>query len=257
VAEDDEGWRYAGYHPQEWARSGVGRPSDHPSRDAYIGAGQEFQAAYLRSWVLRARRQKFAPCGGILIAQLVDAFPAISAAIVDHARRPKRAYRTVTDAFAPLLLTVDLPDETSANPSLPRLGRGRPYRLRLLIVNDDASIQGAARLRWRVDRERGPQAGWWPATRGWFARRRFRGQEWVTIPDQLDPAAVVAEPLVRLHADGLYRLSGELDIDGRTVAVLDERFLVSDPVALAPAFSKGRAVRRSPSQQRASAPVPR
>ncbi len=254
VADDDEGWRYAGYHPDEWTRSGVGPPSAHPSRDAYVRAGQEFQADLLRFCLLRSRRQKFAPCGGVLVARLVDAHPAISAAIVDHARRPKRAYRAVTDAFAPLLLTVDLPDDGFLTEGfLGQLSRGRPYRLRLVIVNDDPEQRGVARLRWRVDRERGPQAGWWRSMRGWFARRRFRGQDWVTIPDQLDPATVVAEPLVRLHADGLYRLAAELEVNGRTVAVMDERFLVAEPPTRAERFSADRAARRAPTGQ--SAPV--
>ena len=243
IADDDQSWRYAGYHPQEWHQSGVGPPSAHISRDAYIGAGQEFQAGFLRSAVLRARRHKFAHCGGILIAPFVDPFPAISPAIVDHARRPKRAYRAVSDAFAPLLLTVDLPDESGSDSPFPQLGRGRPYRLRLLIVNDDPECHGVARLRWQVDRERGPQSGWWRAARGWFARRRFRGQLWVTIPDQTEPAAVVAEPLIRLHADGLYRLSAELDLNGRRLALMDERFLVSEPPARERRISEGRVAR--------------
>jgi beta-mannosidase len=255
IADDDQSWRYAGYHPQEWAQSGVGPPSAHLSRDAYIGAGQEFQAGFLRSAVLRARRHKFAHCGGILIAPFVDPFPAISASIVDHARRPKRAYRAVSDAFAPLLLTVDLPDETGSDSPLPQLGRGRPYRLRLLIVNDDPEYQGVARLRWRVDRERGPQSGWWRSARGWFARRRFGGQLWVTIPDQAEPAAVVAEPLIRLHADGLYRISAELDVDGTRVALMDERFLVSEPPARRRRISEDQAVRRLRSDRPAPAAV--
>ena len=132
---------------------------------------------------------------------------------------------------------------------LARLVRGRPHRLLLVIVNDDAEQRGIARLRWRVDRERGPQADWWRAMRGWFARRRFRGQDWVTIPDALDPATVVAEPLVRLHADGLYRLAAELEVNGRTVATMDERFLVADPPTRAEGFSADRAARRAPSGQ--------
>ncbi len=254
VADDDEGWRYAGYRPQEWVRSGLGPPSGYPSRDAYIRAGQEFQANFLRACLLTLRRQKFGPCGGVLVSQLVDAFPAISPAIVDHARRPKRAYRTVMDAFAPLLLTVELPEgETAERGALAQLARGRPYRLRLVIVNDDPEQHGMARLRWRVDRERGPQSGWWRAMRGWFARRRFRGQDWVTIPDQLDPACVVAEPLVRLHADGLYRLAADLEVNGKTVATMEERFLVGEPTLRARGINEDRAVRQAARQQAAPA----
>ena len=103
VADDDENWRYAGYQPAEWRRSGIGPPSAHPSRDAYVRASQEYQAHLLRFAIDRFRRQKFAHCGGVLLFQLVDSFPAITAAIIDQARRPKRGYRVVADAFAPVI----------------------------------------------------------------------------------------------------------------------------------------------------------
>src|SRR5438552_427081 len=128
------------------------------------------------------------------------ATPAIS--------RPKRAYRAVTDAFAPLFLTVDLPeDQAAVDGLLLRLPRGRLQHLRIVCVNDDPGRHGRARLRWRIERERAHETSLWREVRGWFAKRRFRGHDWVTIPDQLDPAAVIAEPAVRLHADGVYRVT--------------------------------------------------
>ena len=230
VADDDESWRYAGYQPDEWARSGIGPPSTHPSRDACVRASQEYQAHVLRFAIDRFRRQKFAHCGGVLVSQLVDSFPAISGSIIDHARRPKRAYRAVADAFAPLFLTIDLPENQAAvDGLLLRLPRGRLQHLRIVCVNDDPKQHGRARLRWRIERERAHETSLWREVRGWFAKRRFRGHDSITIPDQLDPAAVVAEPVVRLHADGIYRVSAELDVSGRVIARLEHRFLVGDP----------------------------
>jgi beta-mannosidase len=230
VADDDESWRYAGYQPAEWLRSGIGPPSAHPSRDAYVRAGQEYQAHLLRFAIDRFRRQKFAHCGGVLLFQLVDSFPAITAAIVDQARRPKRAYRTVGDAFAPLYLTVDLPENQAAVDGLMlRLPRGRLQHLRIVCINDDPGRHGRARLRWRIERERAHETSVWREVRGWFAKRRFRGQDWVTIPDQVDPAMVLAEPVVRLHADGVYRITAELDVSGQVIAQMEQRFLVGDP----------------------------
>ncbi len=230
MADDDEGWRYAGYQPAEWVRSGVGAPSAHPSREAYIRAGQEYQAHLLRFAIERFRRLKFSPCGGVLIFQLVDCFPGITWAILDHARRPKRAYRAVAEAFAPLLLVADLPERESAVEGLLlRLPRGRPHRLRIVCVNDDPHQQGAARLRWRVVRERAWRSAWWRRIQGRFARRRFRGQETVEIPTASDPAAILAEPVLRFHADGLYRLSAQLEVAGTVVAQLEQRFVVGAP----------------------------
>src|SRR5439155_72227 len=94
-----------------------------PSRPVLPGA--RHQDLLLRFAVDRFRRQKFAHCGGVLISQLVDGFPAISTALLDHVRRPKRAYRSVADAFAPLYLTVDLPENQAAvDGLLLRLPRG-------------------------------------------------------------------------------------------------------------------------------------
>ena len=230
VADDDDSWRYAGYQPAEWARSGIGPPSSHPSRDACIRASQEYQAHLLRFAIDRFRRQKFAHCGGVLVAQLVDGFPAISASIVDHGRHPKRAYRAVADAFRPLVLTVDLPERGAAvDGLLLRLPRGRLQHLRIVCVNDDPDRSGRTRLRWHIERERAQTTSFWRELRSWFARRRFRGHDWVIIPDQLDPAAVLAEPVVRLHADGLYRLTAELESRGEVIVAMEQRFLVGDP----------------------------
>jgi hypothetical protein len=241
VADDDESWRYAGYQPAEWARSGIGPPSTHPSRDACVRASQEYQAHLLRFAIDRFRRQKFAHCGGVLVFQLVDNFPAITASIVDHARRPKRAYRAVADAFTPLLLTIDLPENQAAvDGLLLRLPRGKLQHLRVVCVNDDISRHGRARLRWRIERERAYETSLWREVRGWFAKRRFKGHDWITIPDQLDPAAVIAEPVVRLHADGVYRVMAELEVSGQVIAQMEHRFLVGDPPRPSETLSAGR-----------------
>ncbi|TMB68088.1 MAG: hypothetical protein E6J51_06150 [Chloroflexi bacterium] len=253
VADDDENWRYAGYQPAEWRRSGIGPPSAHPSRDAYVRASQEYQAHLLRFAIDRFRRQKFAHCGGVLLFQLVDSFPAITAAIIDQARRPKRGYRVVADAFAPLYLTVDLPENQAAiDGLLLRLPRGRLQHLRIVCINDDPNRHGRARLRWRIERERAHETSLWREVRGWFAKRRFRGQDWVTIPDQLDPAAVIAEPVLRLHADGVYRLSAELDVSGQVIAQMEQKFLVGDPPRPSERINAGQSGRLA---QRAAQPL--
>ena len=241
VADDDESWRYAGYQPAEWQASGFGPPSAHPTRDACIRSSQEYQAHLLRFAIDRWRREKFAHCGGVLVHQFVDGFPAISASILDHARRPKRAFRAVSEAFAPLYLTVDLPEKDAAvDGLLLRLPRGRPQYLRILCVNDDPNRFGQARLRWRIERERAYQSSWWREVSAWFAKRRFSGQAWITIPDQLDPAGAIAEPVLRLHADGIYRMSAEVEVGGQVIAQMEQRFLVGDPPAPSRRVSAGR-----------------
>ena len=53
-------------------------------------------------------------------------------------------------------------------------------------------------------------------------------------------ADVIAEPVVRLHADGVYRVTAELDVAGRVVAQMECRFLVGDPPRPDARFSAGR-----------------
>lgn len=253
VADDDQSWRYAGYQPAEFLAL-LGSPASHPSRDGCIRASQEYQAHLLRFAIDRWRREKFLPCGGVLISQLVDAFPAISAAVLDHSRRPKRAFRTIAEAFAPLYLTVELPESGSGiDGMMQRLPRGRLQHLRIVCVNDDPSREGRARLRWRLQRERAHQSSWWRELRAWFAKRRFSGQSIITIPDQLDPASVVVEATVRLHADGLYRLTAELETSGEIIARMEQRFLVGAPGTPTPRASAARPDRQASRRQEALA----
>src|SRR5437773_2680380 len=111
----------------------------------------------------------------------------------------------------------------------PGRARGRLHPRRPAGVKAAPGRPGGPRLRWRIERERAYETSLWREVRGWFAKRRFRGHDWITIPDQLDPAAVIAEPAVRLHADGVYRVTAELDVAGQPIARMEHRFLVGDP----------------------------
>jgi len=257
VADDDPSWRYAGYQPNAWADSPVGVPSSYPTWEACIRASQEYQAHLLRFAIERFRAQKFADCGGVLVSQLVDCFPAISASILDHARRPKRAYHAVRQAFAPMLLVAGLPDgDAEAEGLLIRLPRGRPTRLRIICVNDDPSRHGPAQLRWRVSRRGGPGLRLARRLRAGFARRRFGGEAVIELPESIEPARVIAEPVLHLQADGLYHLTAELEVAGQILASLDQPFLVGDPPRRSRVVSEapGSAVVRAHAERSALVP---
>ena len=81
------------------------------------------------------------------------------------------------------------------------------------------------KIAWRIERERAYETSWWRELRAWFARRRFSGRDWITIPDQRDPAMVIAEPLVRLHADGLYRVTADLEAEIRAFDAERQEFV--------------------------------
>lgn len=227
VADDDPSWRFAGFDLDAFLASGVGAPGAQSSREGYIRLTQEYQAHVLRYAIERFRRLKLAPCGGVLVRQLVDSFPGITPAIVDHARRPKRAYHAVAQAFAPTVLIADLPDaEAGVEGHLVCLPRGRVHRFRVICVNDDPQRSGRARLHWRLTREQGGPITWVRRLGAGLRRQPVSGTETVMLPGAMDPAMVLVEPVFRLSASGLYCLSAELEQQGALVAQLRQRFLV-------------------------------
>jgi hypothetical protein len=46
--------------------------------------------------------------------------------------------------------------------------------------------------------------------------------------------------VVRLHADGVYRVAAQLEVSGQVVAQMEHRFLVGDPPRLSESLSAGR-----------------
>jgi beta-mannosidase len=83
-----------------------GQESDLP---AFVQASQQAQAHALQIAVEHHRRRKAHGGGGILIWQLNEPWPAISWALVDHARQPKPAYEKVKQLFTPLLISLAYP----------------------------------------------------------------------------------------------------------------------------------------------------
>ena len=75
--------------------------------DAFVQASQEAQAHGLQVAIEHYRRRKLRGCGGTLIWQLNEPWPAISWALLNHDRQPKPAYEAVKRLFTPLLVSVD------------------------------------------------------------------------------------------------------------------------------------------------------
>jgi beta-mannosidase len=101
-----------------------------PSLDAFVRASQRAQAHGLQIAIEHYRRRKAQGCGGVLLWQFNEPWPAISWAIVDSYRRPKPAYETVKRLYEPLLLSADYP--------LRRFKEGERFEAQLWIVNDQA-----------------------------------------------------------------------------------------------------------------------
>ena len=82
-------------------------PSLFATFEDWRAATQRLQANLLRYQVESLRRLKYRPAGGFCVSMLADAQPAVSFALVDHDRLPKRAYRALKAACAPVILTAD------------------------------------------------------------------------------------------------------------------------------------------------------
>lgn len=102
--------------------------AEHATFDSWRAATQDYQATLLRHHIEALRLLKYRPTGGFCLFMLSDSQPAVSWSILDDERRPKRAYQTVAEACAPVIVTATRP-ERSYRP-------GERVRLDLHVVND-------------------------------------------------------------------------------------------------------------------------
>ncbi len=235
VPADDPSWRYACYQPVQWGQHGVGAPDAFPTREAYIAASQEYQATLCRFATQRFRLRKFDPCGGALVFQLVDCFPAITWSLLDYHRLPKRAYLAMKEAFAPTVAIADFVDGTSVGDHHALLvERGRRVRFSLYVVNDDYRMRGPATLHWALNRRRTAPGPWWMTLRAWWERPREGGAIPVdALPAADAPALPVAEIVRSFGVDGDYELTTTLEVAEKEVHRAVETFRVGQAQAAA------------------------
>jgi beta-mannosidase len=111
---------------------------------AWQWATQEHQARVVRHHVETLRRLKYRPCGGFALAAFADGSPGVSAAVLDHLRRPKPALAALRAACAPVLVVADRP------PALVRPGGALALDIHVIndrhIALDDMMVD--AYLRW-------------------------------------------------------------------------------------------------------------
>jgi beta-mannosidase len=125
-------WRYA--------RPYLG--DSEPTLEAFVLASQRAQAHGLQVAIEHYRRRKSSGleegCGGVLLWQLNEPWPAISWALVDFYRQPKLAYGVVKRLFSPLLVSLDYAPQ--------RYQSGDEFRADVWIVNDRAEGLPGCRL---------------------------------------------------------------------------------------------------------------
>jgi beta-mannosidase len=86
-------------------------PGQFDTFDEWRTATQEYQATVLRHHVETLRRLKYRPTGGFCVSMLADSGPVVSTSLLDHERRPKRAFQTAIEVCRPVIVVTDrLPD---------------------------------------------------------------------------------------------------------------------------------------------------
>lgn len=219
VGDEDPAWLHAGFQPAPWGERGAGLPSKHPSLDAFVEAGQRYQAEVVRYGAEQMRRRKFEPCSGVFAYQLVDALPGIGFGLLDSERRPKAAYEALVEAMAPVRVLLDPTGFVPLDPFGFGYHPGMPLSLRLSVVNDDPRVQGPAELRWSVQRVSAPEMDRAARLRDALRRKAYSGSVQLTLPGIGEPALLAAVLSLAADAEGTYRVQARL-VAGRDV--LDE-----------------------------------
>ncbi len=165
-----------------------------PSLENFIQASQCAQSHGLQIAIEHYRRRKAQGCGGVLIWQLNEPWPAISWSLLDFHRQPKPAYETVSRLFKPVLVSVKFP--------LRNYQSGEQFRANVWIISDRADVLANCRLEinlWDCDGQ--------PAER-----------TEMTVDVEPDSARVVGGLDWQLPTGGGWHLTCRLSHDGRTVS---------------------------------------
>jgi beta-mannosidase len=123
-------WDHLALHHglQKWVFDDRVPPESYPSFEEWRTATQAYQALVVRHHVETLRRLKYRPTGGFCVFSLNDPGPMVSWSLVDHERRPKRAWAELVAACRPVVVVASgLPD---------RVEVGRRVQIDLHVVND-------------------------------------------------------------------------------------------------------------------------
>ncbi|HYZ02363.1 MAG TPA: glycoside hydrolase family 2 TIM barrel-domain containing protein [Candidatus Binatia bacterium] len=228
VDPEDPRWLYAGFQHPAWAERGVGLPSDWDSLEEYVEAGQEYQAWLCAYAIDQFRKLKFEPCWGAVVYTLGDAFPGVGFGLVDASGRPKAALEAVKEAFAPLRLILD---PVGFTPLVP-FGVGwhpvEQVAIRLVVVNDDPELEGAADIRWSVSRDRPLEGAGLSRMFDVLRRKSYGGGTSVELPAASEPALQVETLTLPLDAEGDYLFEAELRVPGREPVRSELTFRVAE-----------------------------
>jgi beta-mannosidase len=204
-------WTYHGANLKKLQR--YARPfqqAGERSVETLIEASQRAQSNGLQIAVEHYRRRKAQGCGGALVWQLNEPWPAISWALVDHFRRPKLAYETIARLFNPVLISLDYMPQ--------RFGAGRRFGPAVWIVNDRPEAFPGCRVEIAL-----------------WNKAHQRVLEWVHVTDiAADSAEVVGHLTWILPPDSAGLVTCRLTRDGEVLGVNEYDLDVYDGIQATP-----------------------
>ncbi|MEW6202269.1 MAG: sugar-binding domain-containing protein [bacterium] len=110
--------------------------------EEYIDRTQWYQARVIKYKTEFFRKLKYNPCGGVVHFMFTDCCPAITWAVVDFWRTPKRGYEVLAEAMRPLHIFADFPRR--------HYRRGTVLSMNIYVVNDLYREHRGAQARWCI-----------------------------------------------------------------------------------------------------------
>jgi beta-mannosidase len=98
--------------------------------ESFVQASQQAQRYGIQIAVEHFRRRKAAGCGGVLVWQLNEPWPAISWAVISFSGQPKPAFEALQALFSPVLVSLAFP--------LRRYAAGERLQAQVWAINDTA-----------------------------------------------------------------------------------------------------------------------
>ncbi len=124
-------WRYARPYLPAPLRDRVRPGWSEISPESFVSASQTAHLQGIKIAIEHFRRRKAAGCGGVLVWQLNEPWPAISWALIPFSGEPKLAYRALRGLFSPLMVSLAYP--------LRRYSCGDQFSAEVWAINDTAT----------------------------------------------------------------------------------------------------------------------
>jgi beta-mannosidase len=126
-------WAYHGAELEKlWHYAQPFLDADDPTLQGFVSATQRAQCHGLQVAIEHYRRRKADGCGGVLVWQFNEPWPAISWSLLGFSGRPKPAYEVVKRLLSPVLVSLEY--------SLTQMDSADHLTAKVWIINDTPEL---------------------------------------------------------------------------------------------------------------------